>query len=67
MNVAGHSLELLFGIGVLILGALLLWAVMRGNKRQPGEAGVETSEQATRDLYAEEEHRSRTGTDIRAD
>ena len=63
MNVAGVSLEIFFIVGVVILGAVLLWAVLRGNKRRAGEASVESSERATRDLYSEEERRSQAGTD----
>ena len=63
MDVAGFHWFSAEVIGVLVLGLVLLWAVVRGSKRRPGEASVETSEQATRDLYAEEEQRSREGTD----
>ena len=66
MNVAGISVEFLFGIGIIFLGALLLWAVMR-NRRNPGEASVEATERATRDLYAEENRRSSAGTDKQPD
>ncbi|MCA1654062.1 MAG: hypothetical protein ABR588_03580 [Sphingomicrobium sp.] len=67
MNVAGVSLEFLFGVGIVILGAVLLWATFRSSKRRSGEASVEASERATRDLYAHEEGRARSGTDTETD
>jgi hypothetical protein len=46
-------------IGPAILLIVLLWLVMR--RRSTGKTG--RTEQATRDLYAEEEKRRREGTD----
>ena len=46
-------------IGPAILLIVLIWLVMR--RRSTGKAG--RTEQATRDLYREEEDRRRDGTD----
>jgi hypothetical protein len=46
-------------IGPAILLAVLVWLVMR--RRSSGKTG--RTEQATRDLYREEEQRRREGTD----
>jgi uncharacterized protein (TIGR03382 family) len=46
-------------IGPAILLIVLLWLVMR--RRSTGKTG--RTEQATRDLYREEEQRRREGTD----
>ncbi len=46
-------------IGPAILLIVLIWLVMR--RRSTGKTG--RTEQATRDLYAEEEIRRREGTD----
>lgn len=46
-------------IGPAILLIVLVWLVMR--RRPTGKTG--RTEQATRDLYAEEEKRRREGTD----
>jgi hypothetical protein len=46
-------------IGPAILLIVLIWLVMR--RRSTGKSG--RTEQATRDLYAEEEKRRREGTD----
>ena len=46
-------------IGPAILLIVLIWLVMR--RRSTGKTG--RTEQATRDLYAEEEVRRREGTD----
>ena len=46
-------------IGPAILLIVLVWLVMR--RRSTGKTG--RTEQATRDLYAEEERRRREGTD----
>ena len=46
-------------VGPLILLIALLWLVMR--RRSTGKTG--RTEQATRDLYREEEQRRRDGTD----
>ena len=46
-------------IGPAILLVVLIWLVMR--RRSSGKTG--RTEQATRDLYGEEEQRRREGTD----
>jgi hypothetical protein len=46
-------------VGPAILLIVLIWLVMR--RRSTGKTG--RTEQATRDLYAEEEQRRREGTD----
>jgi len=46
-------------VGPAILLIILIWLVMR--RRSTGKTG--RTEQATRDLYAEEEQRRRDGTD----
>jgi hypothetical protein len=46
-------------VGPVILLIVLIWLVMR--RRSTGKTG--RTEQATRDLYAEEEQRRREGTD----
>ena len=46
-------------LGPAILLIVLVWLVMR--RRSTGKTG--RTEQATRDLYAEEEQRRRDGTD----
>ena len=46
-------------IGPVILLILLIWLVMR--RRSTGKTG--RTEQATREVYAEEEQRRREGTD----
>jgi hypothetical protein len=67
MDIAGFNLFSVEVIGAILLLAVLIFAVARGAKRNPGEASVETSERATKDLYAEEEARSRDGTDAKPD
>jgi hypothetical protein len=46
-------------VGPIILLIVLIWLVM--SRRSTGKTG--RTEQATRDLYAEEERRRRDGTD----
>ena len=46
-------------LGPAVLLIVLIWLVMR--RRSTGKTG--RTEQATRDLYAEEEQRRREGTD----
>ena len=52
MDLGGASWALQTVVGVLILAAVLLWAVMR-NKASRSER--DRTEQATRDLYEQEE------------
>ena len=63
MDIAGFNLFSVEVIGAVVLLGVLIFAVVRGRKRNPGEASVETSERATKDLYSEEEARTRAGTD----
>ena len=63
MDAAGFNLFTVEVIGALLLLTVLLYVVVRGAKRRPGEASIESSEAATRDLYAKEEARNRDGTD----
>jgi len=63
MDAAGFNLFTVEVIGALLLLAVLIYVVLRGARRRPGEASVESSEAATRDLYANEEARKRDGTD----
>src|SRR4051812_49196676 len=49
--------------GPLLLGGVLLWALRRTRRARRGD--VDRTEQATRDLYREEEERRRTGDDGR--
>ena len=50
-------------VGPIILLIVLIWLVMQ--RRSTGKTG--RTEQATRDLYAEEERRRRAGTDTADD
>ena len=50
-------------VGPIILVIVLIWLVMQ--RRSTGKTG--RTEQATRDLYAEEERRRREGTDTAED
>ena len=50
-------------VGPIILLIVLIWLVMR--RRSTGKTG--RTEQATRELYAEEERRRRDGTDTISD
>jgi hypothetical protein len=63
MDVGGFQWFSVVVIGAIVLLGVLIFAVIRGRKRNPGEASVESSERATKDLYAEEEARTRDGTD----
>jgi hypothetical protein len=65
MDIAGFNLFTVEVIGALVLLGVLIFAVVRGSKRNPGEASIETSERATKELYAEEEVRTRDGTDAK--
>jgi hypothetical protein len=65
MDIAGFNLFSVEVIGALLLLGVLIFAVVRGSKRNPGEASIETSERATKELYAEEEARTRDGTDAK--
>jgi hypothetical protein len=50
-------------VGILLLAAVLLWAMMRNRHSPPSER--DRTESATRDLYREEEaERKRTDDDV---
>ena len=61
MDLGGLSFTTI-GIAVIILGALLAWAVMR-TRSKGKETSNPTTERATHELYEEEERRRRAGTD----
>ena len=67
MDAAGFNLFTVEVIGALLLLAVLIYVVARGARRRPGEASVESSEQATSDLYADENRREKDGTDGKPD
>ena len=67
MDVGGFHWFSIEVIGVVLLGAVLLWAILRNRARGSNAASPDVTEQATRDLYAEEERRHRAGTDDRPD
>ena len=62
MDMGGINWLIIDVVAVVILGAIILWAVMhtrsKGKKSSP-----EKTERATHELYEEEERRRRDGTD----
>jgi hypothetical protein len=64
MDAAGGSWGLITFIGPLLLAAVLLWVLLRNRKSRDRDVG--RTEQATRDLYREEEEKRRTGDDARS-
>ena len=62
MDLGGINLFTVEVIGVIVLLAVMLWAVMRTRSKGRETSTAET-EQATRDLYQEEDRRRREGTD----
>ena len=60
MDLGGGNWAILNIVGPLLLAAVLLWALLRNRKSRRSEADTE---QATRDLYREEEEKRRTGDD----
>ena len=62
MDVGGFNLFSIEVIAVIILGALLLWAVLK-TRSKGKQTSNPTTERATRELYEEEERRRREGTD----
>jgi hypothetical protein len=67
MDAAGFNLFMVEVIGALLLLAALIYVVARGAKRRSGEASIESSEQATSDLYEDENRREKDGTDGKSD
>ncbi|MEA3052048.1 MAG: hypothetical protein QOG72_951 [Sphingomonadales bacterium] len=64
MDLGGGNWAIINIVGPLLLAAVLLWALLRN--RKSSRSDVDRTEQATRDLYREEEERRRTGDDGRA-
>ena len=63
MDLGGGNWAILNIVGPLLLAAVLLWALLRNRKSRRSEG---ETEQATRDLYREEEEKRRTGDDARS-
>jgi len=63
MDWAGGHWAILNIVGPLLLAAVLLWALLRNRNKRRSDADTE---QATRDLYREEEEKRRTGDDARS-
>ena len=62
MDMGGINWLIMSVVGVVILGAVILWAVLR-TRSKGKSSSPERTEQGTRDLYADEESRRREGTD----
>ena len=62
MDLGGINLFTVEVIGVIILGILLAWVVIR-TRSKGKQSSPERTERATRELYAEEERRRQDGTD----
>jgi lysylphosphatidylglycerol synthetase-like protein (DUF2156 family) len=62
MDLGGINLFFMEVVGVIILLAVLLWAVMR-TRSKGKESSNPTTERATHELYEEEERRRKDGTD----
>jgi FtsZ-interacting cell division protein ZipA len=61
MDLGGGNWAILNIVGPLLLAAVLLWALLRNRKSR--KVDVDRTEQATRDLYRQEEEKRRTGDD----
>jgi hypothetical protein len=61
MDLGGGNWAILNIVGPLLLAAVLLWALLRNRKARRNE--TDTTEQATRDVYNEEEAKRRSGDD----
>jgi len=62
MDLGGLNLFTVEVIGVIVLGAIILWAVLR-TRSKGKETSNPTTERATRELYEEEERRRKDGVD----
>jgi hypothetical protein len=62
MDLGGINLFVISVIGVVILGVLLAWVVLK-TRSQGKSSSPERTERATRELYQEEERRRREGSD----
>ena len=61
MDAGGGSWGILTIIGPILLAAVLLWVLLRNRGSRKSDSN--RTEQATRDLYREEEEKRRTGDD----
>jgi hypothetical protein len=61
MDAGGGGWGIINIVGPLLLAAVLLWVLLRNRKTRRRD--IDRSEQATRDLYREEEEKRRTGDD----
>ena len=64
MEAGGGRWGIINIVGPLLLAAVLLWALLRN--RRARRTDVDRTEQATRELYREEEEARRRGDDGRA-
>jgi len=62
MDGGGFSWSLLTIVGPILLFLVLLWAVLKNRRSRPKD--VERTEQATRDLYREEDAAHRRDNDF---
>ena len=62
MDLGGINLFFMEVVGIIVLLAVLLWAVMR-TRSKGKESSNPTTERATHELYEEEERRRKDGTD----
>jgi lysylphosphatidylglycerol synthetase-like protein (DUF2156 family) len=62
MDTGGINLFFMEVVGVVILFALMVWAVIR-TRSKGKESSNPTTERATRELYQEEERRRKDGVD----
>ena len=64
MDGGGGSWGIINIVGPVLLAAVLLWVLLRNRKAR--KIDVDRTEQATRDLYREEEEKRRSGDDARS-
>jgi hypothetical protein len=64
MDLGGGNWAIINIVGPLLLAAVLLWALLRN--RRSRHRDVDRTEQATRDVYREEEEKRRSGDDARS-